>query len=54
MQTELVKRKLTKVKRQKYTNLAELTGDRINEGLFTRKRMVVYPGGLKGVAEITR
>ena len=41
MQTELVKRNLTKVKRQKYKNLAELTGDHSNEGFFTRKCMVV-------------
>ena len=29
------------------TNLAVLTGDRINEGFFTRKFMATFPGSQK-------
>ena len=35
-------------------NLAILTGDRLNESIFTRKCMAVLPGGQNKVAEITR
>ena len=36
------------------TNLAVLARDRINEVFFTRKCMVVLPGGQKKVAVIMR
>ena len=35
-------------------NLAILTGDRLNESIFTSKCMAVLPGGQNKVAEITR